>query len=81
MCVLSPVGEFGLKYSNNSFSDINKIKEGIGDKLANFFQWFTTFMTGITIGFVNGWLLTLVILAVSPLLVICAALMTKVRTT
>ncbi|XP_064648001.1 ATP-dependent translocase ABCB1-like isoform X1 [Lineus longissimus] len=70
---LTETGQLATRLSD----DINKIKEGIGDKLANFFQWFTTFIAGITIGFVNGWLLTLVILAVSPLLVICAALMTK----
>ncbi|XP_039381991.1 ATP-dependent translocase ABCB1-like isoform X2 [Mauremys reevesii] len=53
--------------------DINTIREGIGDKLCIFVQFFATFLTGIVIGFVYGWKLTLVILSVSPLLVAAPA--------
>ncbi|XP_039378223.1 ATP-dependent translocase ABCB1-like [Mauremys reevesii] len=53
--------------------DINTIHEGIGDKICIFVQFFTTFLTGIVIGFVYGWKLTLVILSVSPLLAAAAA--------
>ena len=60
---------------------MNKIQEGIGDKLANFFQWFSTFVTGFLIGFVYGWKLTLVIIAVSPLLVTCGVIFSKVGAT
>lgn len=59
-------------------SDVYKINEGIGDKLGMLLQNLTTFVTGIIIGFVKGWKLTLVILAVSPLLGISAALIAKV---
>ncbi|XP_051576241.1 ATP-dependent translocase ABCB1-like isoform X2 [Myxocyprinus asiaticus] len=60
--------------------DIYKINEGIGDKLGMLIQSLTTFITGIIIGFVKGWKLTLVILAVSPLLGISAAIIGKVMT-
>uniref|UniRef100_A0A8C2TJ22 ATP binding cassette subfamily B member 5 n=1 Tax=Coturnix japonica TaxID=93934 RepID=A0A8C2TJ22_COTJA len=53
--------------------DINTIHEGIGDKICIFVQFFSTFLTGIIIGFVHGWKLTLVILSVSPLLAASAA--------
>ncbi|XP_014458531.1 ATP-dependent translocase ABCB1 isoform X1 [Alligator mississippiensis] len=53
--------------------DINTIHEGIGDKICIFVQFFATFLTGIIIGFVHGWKLTLVILSVSPLLAASAA--------
>ncbi|XP_065439362.1 ATP-dependent translocase ABCB1-like isoform X3 [Chrysemys picta bellii] len=53
--------------------DINTIQEGIGDKFCIFVQFFATFLTGIVIGFVYGWKLTLVILSVSPLLAAAAA--------
>ncbi|XP_048806639.1 ATP-binding cassette sub-family B member 5 isoform X2 [Lagopus muta] len=53
--------------------DINTIHEGIGDKICIFVQFFSTFVTGIIIGFVHGWKLTLVILSVSPLLAASAA--------
>uniref|UniRef100_A0A672QJT4 ATP-binding cassette sub-family B member 5 n=1 Tax=Sinocyclocheilus grahami TaxID=75366 RepID=A0A672QJT4_SINGR len=60
--------------------DVYKINEGIGDKLGMLLQNLTTFLTGIIIGFVKGWKLTLVILAVSPLLGISAAIIAKVMT-
>ncbi|NXP47320.1 MDR1 protein, partial [Heliornis fulica] len=53
--------------------DINTIHEGIGDKICIFVQFFSTFLTGIIIGFIYGWKLTLVILSVSPLLAASAA--------
>lgn len=51
-------------------SDINLIQGGIGDKLATAVQYTTTFIVGIAIGFAYGWKLTLVVLAVTPLLVV-----------
>ncbi|XP_052474766.1 ATP-dependent translocase ABCB1 isoform X2 [Carassius gibelio] len=58
--------------------DVYKINEGIGDKLGMLLQSLTTFVAGIIIGFVKGWKLTLVILAVCPLLAISAAFIAKV---
>ncbi len=59
-------------------SDVHKIELGTGEKLGLFFQWIAAFFAGFIIGFVYGWKLTLVILAVSPLLVICGIVMSKV---
>uniref|UniRef100_A0A6Q2YSK6 ABC-type xenobiotic transporter n=1 Tax=Esox lucius TaxID=8010 RepID=A0A6Q2YSK6_ESOLU len=55
--------------------DINTINEGLGDKICVFVQFFCTFLTGLIIGFVFGWKLTLVILAISPLLAGSAAIL------
>ncbi|XP_062841934.1 ATP-binding cassette, sub-family B (MDR/TAP), member 4 isoform X1 [Trichomycterus rosablanca] len=60
--------------------DILKINEGIGDKLGTLIQSFTTFFTGFIIGFIKGWKLTLVIVSISPLLGISAAVISKVMT-
>lgn len=60
--------------------DVYKVNEGIGDKLGMLIQSVTTFFTGLFIGFAKGWKLTLVILAVSPLLGISAAIIGKVMT-
>uniref|UniRef100_A0A8B9KRL6 ABC-type xenobiotic transporter n=1 Tax=Astyanax mexicanus TaxID=7994 RepID=A0A8B9KRL6_ASTMX len=60
--------------------DIYKINEGIGDKLGMCIQSMTTFLTGFIIGFIKGWKLTLVILSISPLLVVSAAIIAKVMT-
>uniref|UniRef100_A0A8C9NLD5 ABC-type xenobiotic transporter n=1 Tax=Serinus canaria TaxID=9135 RepID=A0A8C9NLD5_SERCA len=53
--------------------DINTIREGIGDKISIFLQFFSTFVSGLIIGFIYGWKLTLVVLSVSPLLAASAA--------
>uniref|UniRef100_A0A8C9XAL9 ATP-binding cassette, sub-family B (MDR/TAP), member 4 n=1 Tax=Sander lucioperca TaxID=283035 RepID=A0A8C9XAL9_SANLU len=58
--------------------DVYKIQEGIGDKAGKLIQAFVSFITAFTIGFVKGWKLTLVILAVSPALGISAGLFSKV---
>lgn len=59
-------------------SDVYKIQEGIGDKVGLLIQAYTTFIASFVIGFIQGWKLTLVILAVSPLLGISAAFFGKV---
>ncbi|NWT79045.1 MDR1 protein, partial [Lanius ludovicianus] len=53
--------------------DINTIHKGIGDKISIFLQFFSTFVSGLIIGFIYGWKLTLVVMSVSPLLAASAA--------
>ncbi|XP_029461537.1 bile salt export pump isoform X2 [Rhinatrema bivittatum] len=65
------VGELNSRMSD----DINKINDAIADQVGIFIQRFTTFISGFLLGFVNGWKMTLVIIAVSPLIGIGAALM------
>lgn len=65
------VGELNTRMSD----DINKINDAIADQVGIFTQRFTTFLCGFLLGFVNGWKLTLVIIAVSPLIGVGAALM------
>ncbi|KAM5157175.1 ATP-dependent translocase ABCB1-like isoform 1-T4 [Mantella aurantiaca] len=57
--------------------DINTIHEGLADKMCIFVQFLSTFVSGIVIGFVHGWKLTLVIMSVGPLLGVSAAIWTK----
>lgn len=60
--------------------DVYKIQEGIGDKVGMLIQAFTTFIASFIIGFIKGWKLTLVILAVSPVLAVSAGFFSKVVT-
>lgn len=60
-------------------SDVNKINDAIADQAAMFIQRFTTFICGFLLGFVSGWKLTLVIIAVSPLIGIGAGIIGLVR--
>uniref|UniRef100_F6WW86 Uncharacterized protein n=1 Tax=Ciona intestinalis TaxID=7719 RepID=F6WW86_CIOIN len=65
------MGELNTRMSD----DVNKISDAIADKFSVFIQRLTTFVGGFIVGFVNGWQLTLVIMAISPLLGVGAALM------
>ncbi|ESO02188.1 hypothetical protein HELRODRAFT_65830, partial [Helobdella robusta] len=56
--------------------DVNKIQEGIGDKISNLCHWLATFVAGIVIGLSYDWKLGLVVLAMSPLLAVAGGLMT-----
>ncbi|XP_057588764.1 phosphatidylcholine translocator ABCB4 isoform X3 [Hippopotamus amphibius kiboko] len=58
--------------------DISKISEGIGDKVGMFFQAVATFFAGFVVGFIRGWKLTLVIMAISPILGLSTAIWAKV---
>lgn len=60
-------------------SDIDKIHDGIGDKIALLIQWISTFFGGFVVGFVREWRLTLLLLAFTPFLALGGAVMAKVR--
>ncbi|XP_054420071.1 ATP-dependent translocase ABCB1 [Pteronotus mesoamericanus] len=68
------VGELNTRL----IDDVSKINEGIGDKIGMFFQSIATFFTGFILGFIRGWKLTLVILAISPVLGLSAAIWAKI---
>uniref|UniRef100_A0A8V1A6Q6 Bile salt export pump n=1 Tax=Gallus gallus TaxID=9031 RepID=A0A8V1A6Q6_CHICK len=67
------VGELNTRISD----DVNKINEAIADQVAIFIQRLTTFVCGFLLGFISGWKLTLVIIAVSPLIGVGAAAVAK----
>ncbi|XP_077160256.1 ATP-dependent translocase ABCB1-like isoform X2 [Paroedura picta] len=73
---VNDVGELNTRL----IDDISKINEGIGDKIAVLIQGISTFVAGFIVGFTEGWKLTLVILAVSPVLGLSAAIWAKVLT-
>ncbi|CAM5112321.1 unnamed protein product [Natator depressus] len=70
---VNDVGELNTRL----IDDVSKINEGIGDKIGMLFQAIATFLAGFIVGFIKGWKLTLVILAVSPVLGLSAALWAK----
>ena len=59
-------------------SDTEKIQSGIGDKVAVFLQYTTTFVAGYVIAFTKSWKLSLVLATMVPMLVIMAAAIAKV---
>ncbi|XP_032093915.1 ATP-dependent translocase ABCB1 isoform X1 [Thamnophis elegans] len=58
--------------------DVSKINEGIGEKIGMLIQGISAFLSGFIVGFIKGWKLTLVILAVSPVLGLSAAFWAKI---
>ncbi|XP_062479629.1 ATP-dependent translocase ABCB1 isoform X2 [Pezoporus occidentalis] len=71
---VNDVGELNTRL----LDDVSKINDGIGDKIGMLVQALTTFITAFIVGLIRGWKLTLVILAVSPVLGLSAALWAKV---
>ncbi|XP_060270944.1 ATP-binding cassette sub-family B member 5 isoform X3 [Ovis aries] len=68
------IGELNTRMTD----DINKINDGIGDKIALLFQNMSTFSVGLAIGLVKGWKLTLVTLSTSPLIIASAAIFSRI---
>lgn len=59
--------------------DIEKIHAAIGDNVAIVIQWLTTFFASYVVGFIRDWRLALVLLGVTPILAVVAAIFAKVR--
>ncbi|KJH44478.1 ABC transporter, ATP-binding protein [Dictyocaulus viviparus] len=63
------------------FDDLERVKEGTGDKIGLMFQFTSQFVTGFIIAFLHSWKLTLVMLAVTPLQALCGFAISKSMTT
>ena len=59
-------------------SDVDKIHDGIGDKVSLFIQWVSTFFGGFVVAFIRDWRLTLLLIVFAPLLMVGGYMMTKV---
>nr|XP_020450391.1 bile salt export pump-like isoform X2 [Monopterus albus]XP_020450392.1 bile salt export pump-like isoform X2 [Monopterus albus] len=64
-------GELNTRMSD----DIDKINNAIGDQVSFFIERISSFVSGFIVGFIGGWKLTLVVIAVSPLIGLGAGLM------
>ena len=49
-------------------SDMERVREGLGDKASMFIQFTSAFLAGFAVGFIYNWQLTLVMLSLSPLI-------------
>ncbi|XP_072756399.1 multidrug resistance protein homolog 49 isoform X2 [Anoplolepis gracilipes] len=66
-------------FASRITEDLDKMKEGIGEKLGIFAYLMTSFVTSIVISFLYGWKLTLVVLSCAPIIVIATAIVAKVQ--
>lgn len=60
-------------------SDLDKLKEGIGEKLSIFIYLMMSFIISVIFSFFYGWKLTLVILSCAPLIIISTAVVAKMQ--
>ncbi|KAL3862668.1 hypothetical protein ACJMK2_008621 [Sinanodonta woodiana] len=63
--------------TNRLADDLERVREGIGDKVSLCIQFVAAFAGGFGIGFWKGWKLTLVMMSLTPVLAICAAFFSK----
>ena len=61
-----------------SFRDLNKLADGIGSKFGRLICSFSAFTAGYILGFCYLWKMTLVMLAVLPVIALSAGLLGKV---
>ncbi|XP_072174900.1 ATP-dependent translocase ABCB1-like [Diadema setosum] len=61
--------------------DMERVKEGLGDKIAISLQYTALFLSGFGIAFWKSWELTLVLIALTPLLAVAGGFMSYVLTT
>ncbi|KAK7047498.1 tRNA N6-adenosine threonylcarbamoyltransferase, partial [Halocaridina rubra] len=77
------IGWFDTRKTNDFASrvteDLNKLQEGIGEKVGMFIFFMTIFLASLINAFVHGWELTLIILSVFPVLGISTGLIAKVQ--
>lgn len=69
-------GDFASKMSD----DLNKLEEGLGDKIPMFIYMQSVFVASLVLAFVKGWELTLVCLTSLPLSMICIAIVACLST-
>ncbi|XP_012280493.1 multidrug resistance protein homolog 49 isoform X1 [Orussus abietinus] len=66
-------------FASRITEDLDKMKDGIGEKLGIFTYLLVSFVSSIIISFVYGWKLTLVVLSCAPIIVIATAIVAKVQ--
>uniref|UniRef100_A0A182FDS3 ABC-type xenobiotic transporter n=1 Tax=Anopheles albimanus TaxID=7167 RepID=A0A182FDS3_ANOAL len=62
-------------------SDLDKLKEGIGEKLSIFTYLVMSFVISVIFSFFYGWKLTLVILSCAPIIILATAFVAKMQST
>ncbi|CAL1537463.1 unnamed protein product [Lymnaea stagnalis] len=67
-------GEISSRFSE----DVSKIADGMGDKMAVFIQWVSTWIAAYIMALTRSWKLTLAVIIISPLLVLSGALIVRV---
>ncbi|KPJ05317.1 Multidrug resistance protein-like 49 [Papilio xuthus] len=68
-----------MNFATKVSDDVEKYREGIGEKVAMFVYLVMSFVTAVIISLVYGWELTLVILSCAPVIIATTAVVAKVQ--
>ncbi|CAI2352724.1 unnamed protein product [Caenorhabditis sp. 36 PRJEB53466] len=63
------------------FDNLERVREGTGDKVGLAFQMMAQFIGGFAVAFTYDWLLTLIMMSLSPFLMICGLFLAKLLAT
>ncbi|XP_049836465.1 multidrug resistance protein homolog 49-like isoform X2 [Schistocerca gregaria] len=66
-------------FASRITGDLDKIQDGIGEKLGMFVYLLMSFVASVVMSFLHGWKLTLVIFSCAPIIVIATAVVAKVQ--
>ncbi|CAL2047788.1 unnamed protein product [Caenorhabditis brenneri] len=67
--------------SNKLFDNLERVREGTGDKVGLAFQMMAQFIGGFAVAFTYDWLLTLIMMSLSPFMMICGLFLAKLLAT
>ncbi|CAH2055806.1 unnamed protein product, partial [Iphiclides podalirius] len=68
-----------MNFATKVSDDVEKYREGIGEKVAMFVYLVMSFVTAVIISLLYGWELTLVILSCAPVIIATTAIVAKVQ--
>ncbi|CAI4228037.1 unnamed protein product [Auanema sp. JU1783] len=63
------------------FDNLERVKEGTGDKVGLMIQFVSQFFGGFIIAFTYDWRLTLIMMALAPFMIVCGAFIAKLMAT
>ncbi|XP_063224733.1 multidrug resistance protein homolog 49-like [Bacillus rossius redtenbacheri] len=66
-------------FASQLTEDLDKLQEGIGEKIGIFMYLLSTFVSSVIMSFIHGWKLTLVVLSCAPVIIAATALVAKVQ--
>lgn len=72
---------FSTKNFFSIYRDLDKLREGIGEKLSIFIYLLMSFVISVVFSFIYGWKLTLVILSCAPIIIISTAIVARMQST
>ncbi|GLH05440.1 Multidrug resistance protein homolog 65 [Gryllus bimaculatus] len=66
-------------FASRLTEDLDKMQDGIGEKLGMFMYLIVSFVGSVIMSFVHGWKLTLVVLTCAPVIIVATALVAKMQ--